>query len=200
MESLHIQHYIHHDIKPRNFMIQANNPSTTVFLIDFGLARLFQNPATCLHIPYSENHSVVSTLPFTSTNGQQGYVQSRRDHLESLAYTIIFLVCSDLPWTSTSTCSDREAVLNMKLLITTEELCEGLPTPFCDFIDHIRSLGFNEKPDYRHLHSILLQCSEIDADQPVQSQRSGGSACSSVGPTTEEGHNYTPASVPSDRM
>jgi serine/threonine protein kinase len=164
VESLHIRHYIHCDIKPGNFMIQADNPFTIVFLIDFGLAWLFQNPTTCLHIPYSENHSIVSTLPFISTNGQQGYVQSYHDDLESLAYTIIFLVHSNLPWTSTFTCSDQEAILNMKLSIMIEELCKGLPTPFCNFIDHIHSLGFNEKPGYWHLYLILLQCSEIEAD------------------------------------
>ena len=164
VESLHNQHYIHCDIKPGNFMIQTDaSGERTVFLIDFGLARQFHNPATYLHIPYSTDRSIIGNLPFTSINGQQGHAQSRRDDLESLAYTILFLACGDLPW---SGLSDREAVLQKKLSTPLGELCAGLPTPFHKFVDHIRSLGFEEKPDYQYLHSILLQCSPSDTDLP----------------------------------
>jgi hypothetical protein len=48
------------------------------------------------------------------------------------------------------------------MLITAEELCEGLPPPFSKFVIYVRSLGFDEKPDYKHLHAILSQCSQTD--------------------------------------
>jgi serine/threonine protein kinase len=169
VESLHIRHYIHRDIKPGNFMLRVgDNHERTIFLIDFGLAQLFRNPATYLHIPYSADHPIIGTLPFTSINGQQGHAQSRRDDLESLAYTIIFLARGYLPWTRLS---DQEAVLLSKSSTTLEELCADLPAPFHKFIGHIRSLGFNEKPDYQLLHSILLQCSRSKScktDLPVK--------------------------------
>ncbi|KAH9007494.1 kinase-like domain-containing protein, partial [Lactarius hengduanensis] len=126
-----------------------------VFLIDFGLARQLRNPATCLHIPYSPDQSVVGTLPFTSVNGQQGHAQSRRDDLESLAYTIICSAHGDLPWTTISASCDRKAVLQKKKSVTAEELCEGLPTPFHKFVAYVRSLDFDTQPDYQYLHSIL---------------------------------------------
>ena len=166
VESLHARHFIHRDIKPSNFMVQADGIPPTVSLIDFGLARLFRNPSTYLHIPYTMGHSIVGTLSFTSVNGQQGYSQSRRDDLESLAYTIIYLVRGDLPWTYLSARRDHKAVLRKKMQITVEELCEGLPTPFCKFIIHVRSLSFDQKPDYGHLHSILSQCLGTGIDQP----------------------------------
>jgi serine/threonine protein kinase len=146
-------------------MIHTENVPPSVFLIDFGLARLFRNPATYLHRPYSKNHSIIGTLPFMSINGQQGYTQSRRDDLESLAYTIICSARGDLPWTSFPTSKDDEAVLQKKEMITAEELCEGLPAPFCKFVGYVRSLRFEEKPDYQYLHSILSQCSETETDQ-----------------------------------
>jgi len=144
-------------------MIRVDN--LTVVLIDFGLARLFRNSATYLHIPYSMDHSIVGTLPFTSVNGQQGHAQSRRDDLESLAYTIIYSARGSLPWTNLSARSDKEAILQKKLSVTVEELCEGLAAPFCKFISHVRSLSFDEKPDYQYLRSILSQCSQIETDQ-----------------------------------
>ena len=168
VESLHDRHFIHCDIKPANFMVQglqADGVPPTIFLIDFGLARHFRNPLTNLHIRYTANHSIVGTLAFTSVNGQQGYAQLHRDDLESLAYTIIYLVRGDLPWAHLSALGDRKAVLRKKTQITVEALCEGLPTPFYEFVIHIRSLGFDQKPDYQHLHSILSQCSGTEIDQ-----------------------------------
>jgi serine/threonine protein kinase len=166
VESLHSQHYIHRDIKPANFMIRDDGLHPTVFLIDFGLAQLYRNPAMYLHIPYSTDHSIVGTLPFTSINGQQGHSQSRRDDLESLAYTIICSARGDLPWTTISACGDREAVLQKKMSTTAEELCEGLPAPFRNFVNYVSSLDFDGKPDYQYLHSILSQCSAAVTDHP----------------------------------
>ena len=139
-------------------MIQVNNLQPTIFLIDFGLARTFRNPATYLHIPYSTDHLPISTLPFMSINGQWGYSQSRRNDLESLAYTIIYSAHGNLPWTTISANRDWEAVLQMKESITTEELCEGLPIHFCKFVSYVCSLSFDQKPDYQSLHSILSKC------------------------------------------
>jgi len=106
-------------------------------------------------------HSFVGTLSFVSVNGQQGHAQSCCNDLESLAYTIIFLARGDLPSTTNSIYNDRKAILQ-KMSIVAEELCEGLPPPFSKFVSYVHSLGFNEKPDYKHLHTILLQCSETN--------------------------------------
>jgi hypothetical protein len=141
-------------------MIRDNTLQSSLFLIDFGLAQLYRNPATCLHIPSTTNHSMIGTLAFASVNSQQGNSQSRRDDLESLAYTIIYSALGDLPWTSGNARKNEKAVLHKKISITVEELCEGLPAPFCKFVNYVHSLGFKEKPDYQYLHSILLQCSE----------------------------------------
>jgi len=69
-----------------------------------------------LHIPFSTNQSIVGTLPFMSINGQQGYIQSHYNDLESLIYTIVYAAHGDLPWTRSSVHSNHEAVLQMKLL------------------------------------------------------------------------------------
>ena len=165
-------------------MIRAEDQ--TAFLIDLGLAQLFRDPATFLHIPYSTDESIIGTLPFTSINGQQGHAQSRRDDLESLAYTIIYSARGSLPW---SNLRDQEAILQKKLSITVEELCEGLPAPFFEFIRYFRSLGFTEKPDYQYLHSIISRCSQMEVNSPDETPPS--SACSSSCSDSSESSDST---------
>ena len=169
IESLHTRHYIHRDIKPANFMILADSPSPVSFLIDFGLAQRFRSPMTYIHTPYSPHGPVVGTLPFTSIVGQQGGTQSRRDDLESLAYTIIFSARRELPWTG---CRSSKTVLQKKLGTPINVLCAGLPAPFCDFVTHVRSLEFDEMPDYQRLHSLLLLCSETGTNQCIEASPS----------------------------
>jgi hypothetical protein len=155
-------------------MIHANNytPTTpTLFFINFSLAQLFHNPATYLHMPFTINHSIIGTIPFASINSQQGNSQSHHDDLESLMYTIIFSALGELPWTNNSTGNNEEAILCKKISIPAEELCKGLPAPFCEFITYVHSLtslGFKEKLNYQYLYSILLWCLQTMTGQPVE--------------------------------
>ena len=97
-----------------------------------------------------------------------GYTQSHHDDLESLAYTIIYSALGDLPWSSNSAGNHEKAILQKKTSIMAEELCKGLPAPFCKFVTYVHSLGFDQKPDYQYLHSILLQCLEAETNQPIK--------------------------------
>src|SRR5216684_7960797 len=96
------------------------------------------------------------------------YTQSHCNDLESLAYTIIYSALGNLPWSSNSAGNHEKAILQKKTSIMAEELCKGLPAPFCKFITYVHSLGFDQKPDYQYLHSILLQCLEAETNQPIK--------------------------------
>jgi serine/threonine protein kinase len=98
LKSLHDHHHVHLDVKPDNFMIGTGDRSSQVFLIDFGLTRLFRNPATHKHITQVKGLDITGTVRYSSINSHLGLTQSRRDDLESLVYVIVYLVKGRLPW------------------------------------------------------------------------------------------------------
>jgi serine/threonine protein kinase len=158
---LHDRHFVHLDVKPDNFILGVGELSNQVFLIDFGLAQLFRNPATRRHIAQSNEYSVTGTLRYASINCHLGLTPSRRDDLESLVYAIVYLVKGCLPWQGIIVQPDQiheDEVLKVKQATTVKALCKGLPQPFVEFAGHIRRLGFRNKPDYKYLRSILEKC------------------------------------------
>lgn len=128
-----------------------------IYLIDFGLARRFRNPTTHLHIPLTRGHNLVGTIRYASINSQLGHELSRRDDLESLAYTLVYLVCGILPWQGiplSRNTNRRTAVLRRKQELC-EQSCDVVPPALATFLHYTRSLAFTEKPDYDHLHALL---------------------------------------------
>jgi hypothetical protein len=109
---------------------------------------------------------ITGTVRYSSINSHLGLTQSQRNDLELLAYAIVYLVKGRLPWQGIAVHPGQvhpgqvhhDKVLKLKQATTAKTLCKGLPQPFIKFIQHIRSLSFEDKPDYRYLHSLLTQC------------------------------------------
>jgi casein kinase I family protein HRR25 len=55
---------VHRDVKPANFVMGVDKSSSTINVIDFGLAKKFRDPRTTMHIPYQqdEQHRVGTSL------------------------------------------------------------------------------------------------------------------------------------------
>jgi len=67
-------------------------------LIDFGLSVQYIDENQ-VHIKPGRNYnSVVGTALFASVNAHSGNELSRKDDIESLVYTLIYLVLGTLPW------------------------------------------------------------------------------------------------------
>jgi serine/threonine protein kinase len=63
---------VHRDIKPENFLMGRGRDRHTVYVIDFGLAKLYQNPKTGRHIPIKEGYSLTGTARYASVNAHHG--------------------------------------------------------------------------------------------------------------------------------
>jgi hypothetical protein len=87
---------------------------------------------------------------------------TRRDDLESLAYSLFSILRGRLPWnkphvhTSTPR-SVRRHVYAKKRAWSGARLAEGYDEAFGQFLDEIRNLGFNEAPHYDRWRVVFAE-------------------------------------------
>ena len=127
-------------------------------MIDFGLAKKFQDPRNGRHIPYIEGKNLTGTARYASINTHIGIEQSRRDDLESLGFVLMYFLRGSLPWQGLKANTKKQKyqrILERKQQTFPEQLCRGYPTEFRDFFAHCTSLGFEDRPDYRYLKRIF---------------------------------------------
>ncbi|GMM32120.1 serine/threonine protein kinase [Martiniozyma asiatica (nom. inval.)] len=158
IEFIHARSFIHRDIKPDNFLMGIGKKGSQVNVIDFGLAKKYRDPRSHLHIPYRENKNLTGTARYASINTHLGIEQSRRDDLESLGYVLIYFCKGSLPWQGLKAATKRQKydrILEKKMTISSENLAQGLPVEFTFYLDYVRSLRFEDKPDYIYLRRLF---------------------------------------------
>jgi serine/threonine protein kinase len=163
IEYLHNKSFIHRDVKPDNFLIGLGRLSNFVHVIDFGLAKKFRDTKTHQHIAYRDGKPLTGTVRYASINSQIGIEQSRRDDLESLCYVLIYFLKGQLPWQGIQAGSKQEKyqrILDKKSMQSTAVLCEALPEAIGSLLSYSKSLRFEDKPDYAHMHSLLNTLSQ----------------------------------------
>ncbi|KAL6300721.1 kinase-like domain-containing protein [Sparassis latifolia] len=158
LEHIHSRGIIHRDIKPENMLLSLQNPSR-ICLIDFGIARYYPTGTPACHDPIIERKHIIGTLNWASLNAHYGLDLSRRDDIESLAYTLLFLIRGDLPWRKDdhrgTVFGTMAHVREQKKAWPGSRLAEGYPAEFGQLLDHARSLDFNEKPDYSRFQRMF---------------------------------------------
>jgi serine/threonine protein kinase len=157
IEFLHSRHLIHRDIKPDNFLMGVYNKNSIVYICDFGLCKKFRDHDG-KHIPFKDGKSLTGTARYASIYSHLGYEQSRRDDLESLAYSLIYFSKGVLPWMGIKAQNKSEKykkIFEKKIYSTISQLCDKLPKEFIDFMKYIKELAFEDKPNYQYLKTLL---------------------------------------------
>ncbi|XP_023512698.1 casein kinase 1-like protein HD16 isoform X1 [Cucurbita pepo subsp. pepo] len=158
LDKMHAKGYVHGDVKPENFLL--GQPSTAqekkLFLVDLGLATKWKDSSTGQHVEYDQRPDMFrGTVRYASVHAHLGRTASRRDDLESLAYTLIFLHRGRLPWQGYQGDNKSFLVCKKKMATSPEMLCCFCPPPIREFLEIVVNMKFDEEPNYSKLISLF---------------------------------------------
>ncbi|XP_057316958.1 uncharacterized protein LOC130657967 isoform X2 [Hydractinia symbiolongicarpus] len=153
IEAIHDCGFLHRDVKPSNFaMGNTKQTSRTVYMLDFGLSRQYVNNEGNVRAPRAVA-GFRGTVRYASITAHENKEMSRKDDLWSVFYMLVEFAQGSLPWRKLK---DKEEVGKYKKAYDDKMLLKHIPSEFKQFLAHIKSLGYADRPDYK----LLRQCCE----------------------------------------
>lgn len=162
IEFVHSKSFLHRDIKPDN-MLMGSSDLSTLYLVDFGLAKRYRDHVTKEHLPYREGKHLTGTARYASLHTHLGIEQSRRDDLESLGYVLVYMYKGELPWQGIRVANKKQKyskIRDRKQNISPRELCKEMPSQMVEYFKYVRRLEFEDRPDYSYLRSLFRKALE----------------------------------------
>ena len=106
---------------------------------------------------FKKTHNLIGSLSYASINAHNFNELSRRDDLESLGYVIMYMYFGKLDWQLKNDNIEiidtkNNIIKNMKINIIHDE---GLPNVLCEYMKSVRSMEFEEKPNYSILEDMF---------------------------------------------
>lgn len=144
---------IHRDIKPGNFCIDNStsyNGRARCYIIDFGLCRPYISSSGEIK-EARRSVGFRGTAAYASINAHDGKDLGRVDDLWSLFYVLVEFITGDLPWKG----REKEQVAIYKRQMTNSYLISNLPSPFNDMLQYLKTLKFEDEPDYDLLENMM---------------------------------------------
>lgn len=142
LKTIHEKGLVHRDIKPDNFLLGLNNERKRIHIIDFGLCKSYMNNDK--HNPIKKTNNLIGSITYASINAHDCIELSRRDDMESLGYMLAFFYLGTLPWQELS----LENIGNTKQLKKDITSNKKLPEILVNYIKYVRTLEYEEKPNY----------------------------------------------------
>ncbi|BDA46424.1 probable casein kinase I isoform delta at N-terminal half [Coccomyxa sp. Obi] len=171
LQDLHGRGYVHGDVKPENLLLGAPDTpdATRLYLVDLGLAQRYTSSGTMSHLPYHQYpNEFRGTIRYASVHAHLGRISSRRDDLESLAYTLVFLLSGCLPWQGFQGDDKGYQVCKKKMDTNAEMLClKGWPSAFRVFMEAVLGLKYDEEPKYDAYMALFRPLTGHGASRPL---------------------------------
>ena len=198
LEHFHSKGFVHGDIKPENFLLGPPGTPTEkkLYLVDLGLATRWRDAICSTHVDYDQRPDIFrGTVRYASVHAHLGRTGSRRDDLESLAYTLLFLLEGRLPWQGYQGDNKGFLVCKKKMATSAEALCRYTPPAFRQYMEAVVNLKFDEEPKYQGLASLFEPLGVPSNRRPISTE---GAEKARVGqkrkaePIDEEGEDGRP--------
>ncbi|KAM8915783.1 serine/threonine-protein kinase VRK1 isoform 1-T3 [Spinachia spinachia] len=160
LEYIHEHEYVHADIKASNLMLSHSDPNQ-VYLVDYGLAYRYAPESVIKEYKEDPKRCHDGTIEFTSIDAHKGATACRRSDLEILVYCMVQWLCGRLPWEDKlqDPLYVRDAKIrsqeNISEFITKCFSSQDKPAEIQRFMEEVRSLGYQDRPPYEKLRSIL---------------------------------------------
>nr|ABV82390.1 RE15683p [Drosophila melanogaster] len=155
IESIHSVGFLHRDIKPSNFSVgRLPYNCRRVYMLDFGLARQYTTGTGEVRCPRAAA-GFRGTVRYASINAHRNREMGRHDDLWSLFYMLVEFVNGQLPWRKIK---DKEQVGLTKEKYDHRILLKHLPSDLKQFLEHIQSLTYGDRPDYAMLIGLFERC------------------------------------------
>lgn len=96
IEYLHSKGIVHRDIKPENFCFGVGHKAHHLYLIDFGLSKMYWEKNW--HCSLKSKKTLTGTARYASLNNHRGMEHGRRDDLEAIGHMMFYFLKGALPW------------------------------------------------------------------------------------------------------
>uniref|UniRef100_A0A3Q2NW58 non-specific serine/threonine protein kinase n=1 Tax=Fundulus heteroclitus TaxID=8078 RepID=A0A3Q2NW58_FUNHE len=163
LEYIHENEYVHADIKAANLMLGCRHPEQ-VYLADYGLS--YRYCPDGVHKEYKENpkkgHN--GTIEYTSLDAHKGVAPSRRGDLQILGFCLLHWLCGSLPWDNVlknpTQVQEDHSITHPPPYLTVGTNCFSSYGSFilyelAEFMVYVRTLDYEDKPDYQLLKELL---------------------------------------------
>ncbi|KAG6630092.1 hypothetical protein CIPAW_14G131300 [Carya illinoinensis] len=161
LEKMHARGYFHGD--------PSSSQEKKLFLVNLGLATKWRDSSNGQHVEYDQRPDMFrGIVRYASVHAYLGRTTSRRDDLESLAYTLIFLHRGRLPWQGYEDDNKSFLVCKKKMATSSKMLCCFCSPPLKQFLEIVVNMKFDEEPNYAKLISLPIS---TDGAQKVGQKR-----------------------------
>ncbi|XP_069545942.1 serine/threonine-protein kinase VRK2 isoform X2 [Brachyistius frenatus] len=179
LEYIHENEYVHADVKAANLMLGYRDPEQ-VYLADYGLS--YRYCPDGVHKEYKENpkkgHN--GTIEYTSLDAHKGLAPSRRSDLQILGFCLVHWLCGSLPWDDVLKNPTQVQEAKTRLMDNLPDSVQQLSVSGAStdelgsFLLYVKTLDYQDKPDYKHLKDLLACAVSSRLDFSVPDTRASG--------------------------